>query len=83
MSYSQHDIEGFALDKLTAICTKCQVALEVDDIKDDESVVRCPICKTEFGKWGDVQVTIAKMAGDELKETAKQVFKDIPWIKVT
>lgn len=61
-------------DKLTATCTKCNVALSVTDATDDASLVACPVCKTEFGNWGDVKV--------KLKSLLTENFKDTPWITV-
>jgi predicted nucleic acid-binding Zn ribbon protein len=62
-------------DKLTATCTKCNVALTVTDRADDDAPVTCPVCKTNFGSWGDVKV--------KLKGLLAERFKDTPWITVT
>ncbi|ALK09512.1 hypothetical protein [Blastochloris viridis] len=59
--------------KITATCTKCNVELSVANIDDDNSLVVCPQCGTEFGKWGEVKTKLKAMLADK--------FKDTPWIK--
>jgi hypothetical protein len=61
-------------DSLTATCTKCNVALTVVDKSDDASPVTCPICKTQFGNWGEVKV--------KMKGLLAEQFKDTPWIAI-
>lgn len=62
------------MGNLTATCTKCDVALDVEDIHNDESIVKCLSCGEEFGKWGDVKV--------ELKELVNGKFEATPWVKL-
>ncbi len=59
---------------LTATCVKCNVALNVADIDDDNSSVTCRQCGTDFGQWGDVKQKLKAMLAENFKET--------PWITV-
>lgn len=62
-------------DNLTATCTKCNVALHVENREDPTSPVSCPDCGQAFGTWAEVQ--------EKLKGLLQEQFKDFPWIKVT
>lgn len=61
-------------NSIAATCTKCNVALNVNDASDENSEVTCPQCGAHFGKWKEVKVQMKKLLADKFKET--------PWVTV-
>ena len=47
-------------DTLTAVCNKCDTAVQIDSRNDDHARVHCPVCGSDFGTWGEVQARMSE-----------------------
>ena len=72
------------MDEEAAIkCLACNEPAVVEDTNDEDSIVSCPKCKKEFGKWGTIKKAALDQTRQDLQERLLAPFKNSKHWKLT